>query len=66
MLYLYIAATANVSAIIALNVKAKMEVDMKTIVKAICVVGGAALLGRSGDITSHLQKIRMNHEGIYP
>ena len=60
MLYLLIAATINVSANVVISLTAKMEVNMKTISKVICVVGGAALLGRSdGDITSHLQKICM-------
>jgi hypothetical protein len=47
MLSFFIALTVTVNANISLNVKAKLESNMKIIGRAICVVGGAALLGRS-------------------
>ena len=43
MIVIAVTAVAN----IGLIVKAKLEVNMKTIVRVLCVVGGTALLGRS-------------------
>ena len=43
LIVIAVTAVAN----IGLIVKAKLEVNMKTIVRVLCVVGGTALLGRS-------------------
>ena len=47
ILSLCIAIAFTVIARINLTVEAKLEVNVKTIIRTICVVGGAALLGRS-------------------
>ena len=47
VLSLCVAVALTVIAKIEFAVKANLEVNMKTIVRVICVVGGAALLGRS-------------------
>jgi hypothetical protein len=57
MLTLCFAVT--VSAKIVLIVQANLEVNMKTILRVLFVGGGAALLGRSGDMSHNLQEIRM-------
>jgi hypothetical protein len=48
VLYLFFAMVIKLTIKGALSITAKMEVNMETIIKTMCVVGGVALLGRSG------------------
>lgn len=46
MLFLYITATLMVAVNIIVSVTINLEVNMKTIIRTVSVVGGAAFLGR--------------------
>lgn len=50
-----IRVVASVKTSAAVKMKTRMEVNMTTAIKAICVVAGTALLGRSGDMFPTLQ-----------
>ena len=46
---------ARAKASVVVKIRARMEVNMKTAINAMCVVAGTALLGRSGDMFPTLQ-----------